>query len=101
MPCDTRLFAGFRGWVVDASSRGSLGSAYGPHAFRIRDHSKDVDVVIGHVRRVYVDPGDRVRRGQPIARASDAGAPDGCHPHFEVRPVRGGYQSAPCAPTTT
>lgn len=94
MRCGTRLFAGFRGWVVEPSSRGSLGSAYGSHAFRIRNHDKDVDVVIGHVRRVYVDPGDRVRRGHLIASASDAGAPDGCHLHFEVRPIRGGHQSA-------
>ena len=94
MPCGTRLFAGFRGRVVDPSSRGSLGSAYGAHALRIRNHDKDVDVVIGHVRRVYVDPGDRVRRGQLIARASDAAAPDGCHLHFEVRPIHGGYESA-------
>lgn len=94
MPCGTRLFAGFRGRVVEPSSTGSLGPAYGAHAFRIRNHDKGVDVVIGHVRRVYVDPGDRVRRGQVIARASDAAAPDGCHLHFEVRPIRDGYLSA-------
>lgn len=94
MPCGTRLFAGFRGRVVWPDTRGSLGSAYGASAFRLRNHARGVDVVIGHVRRVYVDPGDRVRRGRLIARASDAGAPDGCHLHFEVRPIRGGYQDA-------
>ena len=94
MPCGTRLFAGFRGRVVEPSSPGSLGPAYGAHAFRIRNHRRGVDVVIGHVRRVYVSPGDRVARGQLIARVSDAAAPDGCHLHFEVRPIRGGYQSA-------
>lgn len=94
MPCGTRLFAGLPGWVVDPSSAGSLGSAYGSRAFRIRNGRRDVDVVIGHVRRVYVEPGDRVRRGQLVARASDAGAPDGCHLHFEVRPSRSGHDSA-------
>ncbi len=94
MPCGTRLFAGLAGWVVRPSSAGSLGSAYGRHAFRLRNHRRDVDVVIGHVRTVYVSPGDRVRRGQRIARASDAGAPDGCHLHFEVRPARAGYTEA-------
>ena len=94
MPCGTRLFAGFRGWVVRPSSAGSLGASYGRKAFRIRNHRKGVDVVIGHVRRVYVEPGDRVHRGDLIARANDAGAPDGCHLHFEVRPIGGGYQSA-------
>ncbi len=94
MPCRTKLFAGLRGRVVNPAASGAPGPAYGAHAFRIRNHKYDVDVVIGHARRVYVDPGDRVRRGQLIARASDAGAPDGCHLHFEVRPIGTGYQSA-------
>lgn len=94
MACGTRLFAGFRGRVVHPDSAGALGSAYGRKAFRIRNHRFDKDFVIGHVRRVFVDPGDRVRRGQLIARASDAGAPDGCHLHFEVRPKRAGYAAA-------
>lgn len=94
MPCGTRLFAGFRGRVVYPTSPGSLGPAYGARAFRVRNHRQGVDVVIGHVRRVFVEPGDRVRAGQRIARASDAGAPDGCHLHFEVRPIGGGVESA-------
>ena len=94
MRCGTRLFAGFRGRVVDPSSAGSPGTAYGPHAFRIRNHHEEVDVLIGHARRVYVDPGDRVRQGDLIARASNAGAPDGCHLHFEVRPIGGGFTTA-------
>ena len=94
MPCGTRLFAGFRGWVVQPASSGSLGAAYGRNAFRLRNHRKGVDVVIGHVRRGYVEPGDRVHKGQLVARASDAAAPDGCHLHIEVRPVGADYQSA-------
>jgi murein DD-endopeptidase MepM/ murein hydrolase activator NlpD len=94
MPCGTKLFAGFRGRVVNPASRGSLGAAYGAKGFRLRNHHKGVDVVIGHARRVYVQPGDRVRRGQLIARASDLGAPDGCHLHFEVRRIGSGYRSA-------
>jgi murein DD-endopeptidase MepM/ murein hydrolase activator NlpD len=94
MRCGTRLFAGYRGWIVDPDSAGALGSAYGRHAFRIRNGKRDLDIVIGHVRKVYVQPGDRVERGDLVARASDAGAPDGCHLHFEVRPKRGGYREA-------
>ena len=94
MPCGTRLFAGLAGWVVNPRSPGSLGPSYGAKAFRIRNHRLGVDVVIAHTRRVYVAPGDRVRRGQLIARASDAGAPDGCHLHFEVRPQGTGHRSA-------
>jgi murein DD-endopeptidase MepM/ murein hydrolase activator NlpD len=94
MPCGTRLFAGLAGRVVRSSSAGALGSAYGRHAFRLRNFRHDVDIVIGHVRRVCVEPRDRVARGQRIARASDAAAPDGCHLHFEVRPAGGGYLDA-------
>jgi murein DD-endopeptidase MepM/ murein hydrolase activator NlpD len=94
MACGTRLYAGFRGRVVKPGSAGALGPAYGAHAFRLRNQRFDKDFVIGHVRRVFVEPGDVVRRGDLIARASDAAAPDGCHLHFEVRPKRGGYTSA-------
>jgi len=92
MPCGTPLSAGTRGTVLSRAAPGALGSAYGPHAFRIR--TRGVDIVIGHVRKVYVRPGESITSGQRIARASDAGAPDGCHLHFETRPAGGGYTSA-------
>ncbi|MDQ3628817.1 MAG: peptidoglycan DD-metalloendopeptidase family protein [Actinomycetota bacterium] len=94
MACGVRLFAGFTGVVVRPSSAGALGPAYGSRAFRIRNRTKGVDVVIGHPGRVYVGPGERVRRGDLVARASDDGAPDGCHLHFETRPIAGSYTSA-------
>ena len=83
MPCGTRLFSAVRGTVVDPASAGAPGAAYGPYAFRVRTGA--FDVLVGHVRKVYVDPGDPVRPGQLVARANDQGAPDGCHLHFEVR----------------
>lgn len=94
MPCGTLLRAGLRGRVLRPGAAGSLGSAYGPHAFPLRIPRQGIDVVIGHTRKVFVDPGDRVRRGARIARASDAGAPDGCHLHLEVRPAGGSYLDA-------
>ncbi|QWZ09014.1 M23 family metallopeptidase [Nocardioides panacis] len=93
MPCGTRLNSNVRGRVVDPASSGAPGAAYGPYAFRIRARS-GVDVLIGHVRRVYVAPGDLVRPGRLVARANDQGAPDGCHLHFEVRRAGGGPASA-------
>ena len=94
MPCRTRLYAGVRGRVVRPGSAGALGPAYGAHAFRLRNLRLGRDFVVGHVRRVYVRPGTAVRRGRLIALASDAGAPDGCHLHFEVRPIAGSYTDA-------
>jgi murein DD-endopeptidase MepM/ murein hydrolase activator NlpD len=92
MPCGTPLYAARSGTVVDPASTGAPGAAYGPSAFRIR--TGDVDVLVGHARKVYVDPGDVVRRGQLLARANDAAAPDGCHLHFEVRRAGGGLDDA-------
>lgn len=94
MKCGTPLFAGRQGRVVKPRSAGALGQAYGAKAFRIRNARLGKDMVIGHVRKVFVRPGDRVRQGQRIARASDAAAPDGCHLHFEVRPAAAGYLRA-------
>lgn len=92
MPCGTPIYAGHRGRVLSPSAPGTPGPAYGVHPFRIR--SGRHDILIGHARRVYVKPGQWVRRGQLIARASDSGAPDGCHLHFEVRPKGRGYSAA-------
>jgi murein DD-endopeptidase MepM/ murein hydrolase activator NlpD len=94
MPCETKLFAGVRGTIVRPDAPGSLGSAYGPYAFRIRNHRLRLDFVIGHVLHVYVHPGDHVAKGTLMARASDQGAPDGCHLHFEVRPQATSFDRA-------
>ena len=92
MPCGTPLYSAVGGVVLDPSSSGAPGAAYGERPFRIRTGS--LDVLVGHARRVLVEPGDRVRTGQRIALASDSGAPDGCHLHFEVRRQGGGVSDA-------
>jgi murein DD-endopeptidase MepM/ murein hydrolase activator NlpD len=92
MPCGTPLLSAVDGVVLDPSSSGAPGAAYGERPFRIRMGS--VDVLIGHARRVLVEPGERVHAGQRIALASDSGAPDGCHLHFEVRRQGGGVSDA-------
>lgn len=92
MPCGTPLFSAVRGVVLDPSASGSPGAAYGVNPFRISTGS--VDVLIGHTRQVFVHTGESVRPGQRIALASDSGAPDGCHLHFEVRRHGGGLSEA-------
>lgn len=80
IPCGTPLTAGRAATVLDNSA---LGPAYGdnPVLLRVAGH----DVVIGHTRKVRVDVSDTLARGERFALVSDAGAPDGCHLHFEVR----------------
>ena len=92
MPCGTPLLSAVDGVVLDPSSPGAPGAAYGVHPFRIR--SGDHDILIGHTIHVLVRPGDRVHPGQRIALAGDSGAPDGCHLHFEVRRAGGGLSTA-------
>jgi murein DD-endopeptidase MepM/ murein hydrolase activator NlpD len=92
MKCGTKLFSNVRGRIAPRWGGGALGSAYGSQAFRLRSNGRDY--VFGHVRRSYFNPGQRVRRGELIARAGKRGAPDGCHLHFEVRPQAGSYTQA-------
>ena len=96
MPCGTPLRAGLPGVVLAPSVPGTPGPAYGVNPFRIRitGPGGPHDVLIGHTRKVLVKPGEHVHVGERIARASDSGAPDGCHLHFEVRPPGGGYTTA-------
>jgi murein DD-endopeptidase MepM/ murein hydrolase activator NlpD len=91
MRCGTKLYAGRRGWVV---SNEALGPAYGANPLLIRNYSLGMDFLIAHTRKVFVRPGDRIKRGMLIAKASDSGAPDGCHLHFEVRKAGGGLSTA-------
>lgn len=91
MPCGTKLFAAVPFRVM---SNDSLGSAYGENPLLLRNRIKGWDLVIGHTRKVYVDVGERVKKGTVFARANDSGAPDGCHLHFERRAVGGGLSTA-------
>ncbi|MGZ4465585.1 MAG: M23 family metallopeptidase [Nocardioides sp.] len=91
MRCGTRLYAAHRLTVV---SHDTLGPAYGDNPLRLRNARHGYDLVIGHTRTVYVHEGDVVPRGTLLARASDNGAPDGCHLHFEQRAVGGDLASA-------
>lgn len=96
MACGTTLRAGLAGVVLSPDAPGTPGAGYGVHPFRLRitGPGGPHDILIGHARTVFVHPGERVRAGQRIALASDSGAPDGCHLHFEVRPVGGDYTAA-------
>lgn len=91
MRCGTPLYAAARFRVV---SNRTLGPAYGTHPLLLRNRALGWDLVIGHTRRVYVKVGQVVPKGTMFARASDSGAPDGCHLHFEERAVGGGLSTA-------
>lgn len=89
IPCGTPLRAGRPATVLPNDD---LGAAYGASPVLLR--VAGMDVLIGHTRRVSVRDGEALRPGQRFARVSDAGAPDGCHLHFEVRRPGGGVSDA-------
>ena len=61
----------------------------------LRNRQLGCDLVIGHTRRVFVAArATGCTAGTMFARASDNGAPDGCHLHFEKRAVGGGLDTA-------
>ncbi|PWN01015.1 hypothetical protein DJ010_20580 [Nocardioides silvaticus] len=93
MSCGTTLRAGTAGEVLPLDAPGSPGTAYGDDPVRLRI-AGGYDVLLGHTSEVFVQPGERVEPGQRIALASDSGAPDGCHLHFEVRPAGGSVSTA-------
>jgi murein DD-endopeptidase MepM/ murein hydrolase activator NlpD len=66
---------------------------YGDQAVRLRE--RDVDVILGHLSKAVVRPGQRLRRGQLVGYVGETGGiSTGPHIHIEVRPKGGGYGSA-------
>jgi murein DD-endopeptidase MepM/ murein hydrolase activator NlpD len=81
---------------VRASGGGFVGatgndSAYG--LFVMLRHPDGYETMYGHLSRVLVAPGDRVREGQVIALTGNSGRSTAPHLHFEVR--RGGRSVDP------
>lgn len=97
LDCGTPLVAARPAEVVPADVPNAPGPAYGSNGLRLKttdDAGQPIDVIIGHASDVTVKPGEQVAPGQPLAKASSNGAPDGCHLHFEVRPQGGDPVSA-------
>ena len=66
---------------------------YGEHAIRLRERT--VDVILGHLSRAVVRPGQRVRRGQLVGYSGDEGGiSTGPHIHVEIRPIGGEFGTA-------
>jgi murein DD-endopeptidase MepM/ murein hydrolase activator NlpD len=75
----TPVRAAGAGNVVYAGWRGGYGNTV------IIDHGNSLATLYGHLSSISVNVGQRVARGQTIARAGSTGLSTGPHLHFEVR----------------
>jgi murein DD-endopeptidase MepM/ murein hydrolase activator NlpD len=76
------------GAPVRAAADGTVifaGDQPGYGALVIMKHANDLVTLYAHNSRVLVKDGQRVSRGDPIARVGQTGRTTGPHLHFEVR----------------
>lgn len=51
----------------------------------VLNHGQEIKTQYGHLSKIFVTKGDRVRKGQPIAEVGNTGKSTGPHLHYEVR----------------
>ena len=79
-PIGTPIYATADGVVSDA---GYNNGGYG-NLIKI-DHGRGIETRYGHLSAILVSPGQRIVRGQQIARMGSTGRSTGSHLHYEVR----------------
>lgn len=84
-PFGTSVLAAASGSVVTASYQGSYGNAV------VVSHGSSLYTLYGHNSSLLVKVGDKVRKGQPLARVGSTGSSTGNHCHFEVRKGKNAY----------
>ena len=78
-PIGTAIYATADGYVGRAGVVGGYGNLVE------LEHGKTIQTRYGHLSQILVRPGQRVKRGELIARMGSTGRSTGSHLHYEVR----------------
>jgi murein DD-endopeptidase MepM/ murein hydrolase activator NlpD len=78
-PIGTPIYATADGYVGRAGWTGGYGNLVE------LEHGKGIETRYGHLSAILVHPGQKVRRGDLIARMGSTGRSTGSHLHYEVR----------------
>ena len=79
IPSGTNVYAAQAGVVTHAGWEGAYGNSV------VIKHTKNITTRYGHNTKVLVKAGDKVGKGQLIAKSGSTGRSTGPHLHFEIR----------------
>lgn len=74
----TEIIAAMDGIVTEASSEGDFG-------VHLKIYNDDIVTIYGHCSELLVKEGDKISKGQKIAKVGSTGKATGPHLHFEIR----------------
>jgi murein DD-endopeptidase MepM/ murein hydrolase activator NlpD len=78
-PTGTEIYATGDGTIEKADNEGN---GYGIHV--VINHGYGYQTLYGHMSRVKVKPGQKVKRGEVIGYVGNTGTSSGPHVHYEV-----------------
>jgi murein DD-endopeptidase MepM/ murein hydrolase activator NlpD len=73
------------GTPVQASGDAVVESIDGKRGTIVLNHGQEITTKYAHLSKIFVNEGEQVRKGQPIAAVGNTGRSTGPHLHYEVR----------------
>ncbi len=82
MPKGTKILAAAGGKVIVAKTQYTPNKSYGREI--VIDHGYGFKTRYAHLSKIYVRPGQRIKRWEPIGEVGETGRASGPHLHYEV-----------------